>query len=89
MATPTMMSRIVTVMAFVALALAALGVGLAAAAFGLGGLRAVLYGITPGDPLTFVVAGGVVAVMGLLAAYLPARRVSRLDPSRVIHEAQP
>jgi len=39
-----------------------------------------LYGVSAGDPMTYA---GVAAVLGsaaLIAAYLPARRASRVDP---------
>jgi putative ABC transport system permease protein len=40
-----------------------------------------LYGVTPSDPLTFTaVALGLVGVAGL-AAYVPARRAARVDPT--------
>jgi predicted permease len=44
-------------------------------------LRAFLYGIGPRNPVVLVSVCGVVAVTGLLAAYLPARRAMRVDPS--------
>jgi len=56
----------------------ALGAGLAYAASRLIGSR--LYGIGPQDPLTLSVAIGLLLVVAFSAAYLPARRASRLDP---------
>jgi hypothetical protein len=44
-------------------------------------LEGILYGIEPGDPLTFVVAAGAMLGTALLAAWLPARRTLRLDPA--------
>jgi ABC-type lipoprotein release transport system permease subunit len=38
-----------------------------------------LYGVTPHDPLTFVSAGLVLAIVALTASYLPARRAMRVD----------
>ena len=62
--------------------LAAIGVavgtvgGLAAAPW----LGKMLYGMSPRDPLTFVTAGVVMAVVALAASYLPARRATKVDP---------
>jgi len=39
-----------------------------------------LYGLAPYDPATLTTAVAVLALVALLAAYLPARRASRLDP---------
>ncbi len=56
-------------------------------AFGLGGalafgrqLRSLLYEITPQDPLTLGVTAATLLLVGLLAAYVPARRAARVDP---------
>lgn len=41
---------------------------------------AMLYGITPTDPLTFVAALAILVLTAMMAGYLPARRASRVDP---------
>jgi len=68
-----------------------LGEGIRLAAIGtsvglLGGLaaarvmRGLLFDTTPADPLTFVAVPLVLALAGLVASYLPARRAVRVDP---------
>lgn len=39
-----------------------------------------LYGLSANDPLSLVAACVVLAVAGVVAGYLPARRASRVDP---------
>ncbi len=39
-----------------------------------------LFGLQPNDPLTFVVAGSALALVALIASYVPARRAARVDP---------
>jgi predicted permease len=56
----------------------ALGVPLALASTGV--LRTLLYQLSPSDPATLVMAAGVVAVMTVASAWLPARRAAKVDP---------
>ncbi len=43
-------------------------------------LASVLYGVDPRDLATFIIVPIVLAGVGVLASYLPARRASRVDP---------
>jgi len=57
-----------------------LAIGIGGAALLARGMRGLLFGVTPLDPLTFV---GVTVLLGgiaLLATYIPARRAARVDP---------
>jgi len=45
-----------------------------------------LFGLPPRDVRTLVLAAVVLAVTGLLAGWLPARRAARLDPTAVLRE---
>ncbi|HSR66730.1 MAG TPA: ABC transporter permease, partial [Acidobacteriota bacterium] len=62
----------------VCLAGALLGLPLAYAAGRL--LESALFGIQPGDPLTFAAAAAGVVIVTLLASFVPARRASSVDP---------
>jgi len=55
-----------------------LGAGFAAAATR--GLASMLYGVSPGDPVTLVAIAMLVGIVALLASYVPARRALRIDP---------
>jgi predicted permease len=56
----------------------AIGLGAAAAAGRV--LEAILFGSTPWDPVVYASALGVVVLMACAAAYVPARRASRVEP---------
>jgi predicted permease len=62
----------------------ALGGGLAYAASRLIDSR--LYGVAPQDPLTLALATGLLLLVALSAAYLPAQRASRLDPIAALRQ---
>ena len=47
-------------------------------------MASLLFGVAPNDPLVFAVATGVLAVTGVLAAYIPAWRASMVDPMQVL-----
>ncbi len=62
------------------LTLIGIGVGLTAA-LGLTRLMAgMLYGVSSNDPVTFVAVSLILAIVALLASYIPARRAASVDP---------
>lgn len=47
-------------------------------------LRSMVYGLSPSDPLTIVLALGGIATITLAAAIFPARRAASVDPVRAL-----
>jgi putative ABC transport system permease protein len=58
-----------------------IGLGLASAYLGSRWIAGLLYEVKPADPLTFGGIALLLAVVALLACYLPARRATRVDPA--------
>jgi len=75
-------SRILQLVIKQAVAMTSVGVAIGlGCAFGLTRvLAALLFGVTTTDVLTFTLTPVVLAVVALLASYLPARRAARVDP---------
>jgi ABC-type antimicrobial peptide transport system permease subunit len=48
--------------------------------------RSLLFGLSPSDPAAIMTAVGALALIALLATYLPARRAAALDPLKALRE---
>jgi len=59
-------------------------VGVAIAVAGARVLRALVYGVSTTDPLTFAIVPVIVVTVAVLAAMIPARRAARVDPATVL-----
>jgi predicted permease len=68
-----------------------LGVGLvmgvAGAYFATGVIRGLLFGVAPHDPATFIAVAVMMAAIGIVACWIPARRASRVDPAITMRSA--
>ena len=62
------------------LTLVGVACGLAGALAVTRALSTLLFGVTTTDPITFAAVAGMLAIVALLASYLPARRAARVDP---------
>ena len=68
-------------------ALAGALLGLAAALAGTRALTAVLFDVSPGDPVTLALATGALLLVALAACWIPARRAAGILPLEAIrHE---
>jgi putative ABC transport system permease protein len=62
-------------------AVAGIVVGLLGAVFATRLLRTLLFGMSPGDPITFVAVPLVLLAVAALACSIPAIRATRIDPT--------
>jgi len=64
----------------------AVAMGLAAAWLTTRGMASLLYGVRPGDPITFASVSAALAAVALLATWIPARGATRVDPIAALRE---
>ena len=69
-----------------ALALVGVAAGSVLAGFASQMLRHLIWGVRPGDPVTFVVVGFVLLGVAAAASFLPALRVTRLNPAETLRQ---
>lgn len=84
-ADPPAVARMVLREAIVLLA-SGVAIGVLLAALTNRWVSTLLYGVRPWDPASFALAAGSLAAVGLLAAWLPARRAARLAPTIALRE---
>jgi len=70
----------------VALALAGVAAGSVLAAFASRLLRHIVWGVRPGDPLTFAAVGLCLLAVAAAASFLPALRVARLNAAETLRQ---
>jgi putative ABC transport system permease protein len=63
-----------------------IAIGIAASLLVTPALATFLAGLSPVDPIAFVAAAAVLALIAFSASYLPARRVARVDPLLALRE---
>jgi putative ABC transport system permease protein len=62
------------------LATVGIGIGLVGALALSRFLSSLLYGVKPTDPSIFIAVSLILAAVGLLASFVPARRAAKVDP---------
>jgi putative ABC transport system permease protein len=67
-----------------ALVLAGLAVGLAGAALLARLMESLVFGVTPHDPVTYAQVSATLGLTAICAGYLPARRITRIDPASAL-----
>ena len=82
-ARPADVRRMVSLQAAVLVA-AGIGIGLGAAAAMTRVMAALLFGVDPIDPATMVAAAIVLALVGIIASWIPAYRASGVDPAQAL-----
>ena len=63
------------------LAICGAAIGLTVAVLLTGAMKTMLFGVKPGDPVSFTLAAAILVAVALLASYLPARRAASVDPA--------
>jgi predicted permease len=63
------------------LLVAGLALGMAGAVVAARAIRGLLFGVAPYDPLTLAGVGGMMALIGIVACWIPAVRAARIDPA--------
>ncbi len=62
-------------------------IGAVASLWAAGFVETLLFGLTPRDPATLIGAASVLAAVGALAGWLPARRAAGIDPAEVLRDS--
>ena len=70
----------------VTLSLIGIAIGTAAALASAGLMRNLLFGVPPHDPATFVTIALVLTAVGVLAAWIPGIRATRVNPVTALRE---
>jgi predicted permease len=70
----------------ITLAFAGIGAGLILALFATRLMKGLIWGVTPNDPLTFVIVAGLLVAVATLSSILPALRLTRLDPAMTLRD---
>jgi hypothetical protein len=65
---------------------AGIGVGAVLAAFAASWISSVIWGVVPYDPITLIFVAISVTALAGAASFVPAARIARLDPSRILRE---
>jgi ABC-type antimicrobial peptide transport system permease subunit len=66
------------------LAAVGLAIGLITSILAARFIKSLLFGISPLDPVTYVVVPLILAAAVALASYIPARRAAKLDPVKAL-----
>jgi ABC-type antimicrobial peptide transport system permease subunit len=61
-----------------------LGVGLLASLAAQQSLKSFLYGVSPMDGATYITVAAVLIAVGMLAAFIPARRAASIEPTQAL-----
>jgi putative ABC transport system permease protein len=64
----------------------ALAIGVPLALAGSRSLKAILYEVSPADPVTIAAITAAIVAAALVATYVPARSASRIDPSTALRQ---